>query len=196
MKNWMPLAVGTATLCLALSANVRAEELQPGQVDFGTFSPGKEGGEFVEVNVPSGLISLAATFVEKQEPDVAKLLNGLKMVHVNVIGLSEENRAEIQKRAQKVRKDLTAKGWERIVVAQQNEKEAGVYLKMSDKGAVQGLVAVVMDGDQHAVFVNIVGEIRPDQIALLGEKLNLDPLKKLGPGMSKSKKKEVESEEK
>jgi len=117
-------------------------------------------------------------------------------VHVNVIGLSDDNRAEMQKRAQKVRKDLAAKGWERIVVAQQNEKEAGVYLKMSDKGAVQGLAAVVMDGDQHAVFVNIVGEIRPEQIALIGDKLHLDPLKKLGPGMSKSKKKQVEDEEK
>src|SRR3954469_1760608 len=100
MKNWMPLAIGTATLCLTLSTNVRAEELQPGQVDFGAFSPAKEGGEFVEGNVPSGLISLAASLVEKQEPDVAKLLAGLKMVHVNVIGLSEDNRAEIQKRAQ------------------------------------------------------------------------------------------------
>ncbi len=180
MKRLMLFAVGTATLCVAMSAAVWAEDLPPGQVDFGAFSPPSGDGEFVEVNLPPSLISLAASLVEKDEPDVAKLLNGLKRVRVNVIGLDENNRAEIQKRAQKVRHDLTSKGWERIVAAQEKGQDVGIYLKMTDKGAVQGLVALVMDGKEHAVFVNIVGEIKPEQVSMLGEKLHLDPLKSIG----------------
>jgi hypothetical protein len=180
MKRVMPFALATATLCAAMSTAVWAEDLPPGQVDFGGFSPPKGGGEFVEVNVPSSLISLGARLVEKDDPDVARLLNGLKLVRVNVIGLDEENRAELQKRAQKVRKDLSGKGWERIVTVQQKDQDVGIYLKMADKGTVQGLVAVVMDGKEHAVFANIVGDIKPEQVSLLGEKLHIDPLKQIG----------------
>jgi hypothetical protein len=94
--------------------------------------------------------------------------------------LDEENRAELQKRAQGVRKQLTGNGWERIVVAQQKDQDVNVYLKMAEKGAVQGLTVMVMDGKEHAVFVNVVGDIKPEQLALLGDKLHIDPLKQIG----------------
>jgi Na+-translocating ferredoxin:NAD+ oxidoreductase RnfG subunit len=168
---------------------VWAEDLPPGQVDFGAFTAPTGGGEFVEVNLPPGLIALGASLVEKEEPEVAKLLNGLKRVRVNVIGLDEANRAEMQKRVQKVRNELSGKGWERIVVAQEKGQDVGIYLKMGDKGAVQGLVALVMDSKEHAVFVNVVGEIKPEQVTMLGDKLHLDPLKKIGRATEKPQEK-------
>lgn len=189
MKHLKPWMIGTVTLCAAATVTLAADEILPGQVDFGAFSPPKGGGEFVEVNVPSGLIGLAARLVEKDQPDVAGLLNGLKLVRVNVIGLGEDNRAELQKRAQKIRKDLAAKGWERIVTAQQKDQDVNVYLKMTDKGAVQGLAAVVLDGKEHAVFANVIGDIKPEQLALLGEKLHIDPLKQIGDAAQKQEEK-------
>jgi hypothetical protein len=63
---------------------------------------------------------------------------------------------------------------------------------MTAKGAVPGLTAVVMDGKEHAVFVNVVGEIKPEQLALLGDKLHIDPLKKIGQAAEKPEKKKVE----
>jgi hypothetical protein len=42
------------------------------------------------------------------------------------------------------------------------------------------LVAVVLDGKEHAVFANVVGDIRPEQLAMLGDKFHIDPLKRLG----------------
>ncbi len=182
-------------LCATANLPLTAEEMLPGQVDFGTFSPPKGNGEFVEVNVPTGLITLAAKLVEKEEPDAAKLLSGLKMVRVNVIGLDEENRADMQKRAQRIRKDLAGKGWERIVTAQQKDQDVSVYLNMNDKGTVQGLAAVVLDGNEHAVFVNIVGEIKPEQLSTLGEKLHLDPLKEIGNASKKTEDKKEKAEE-
>jgi len=185
----MLLAVATVTVCVSANLPVLAEDLPPGQVDFGSFSPPKDGGDFVEVNVPPNLIWLASRLVEKDEPDVAQLLSGLKLVRVNVIGLSDENRDEIHARAQKVRDSLAGKGWERIVTAQQNNQDVSVYLKMATGGSIQGLAAVVFDDKAHAVFINIVGDIKPEQIAMLGEKLQIDPLKQLGPLGNKSAKK-------
>lgn len=180
MKRFMPCIIGAAIICAAANLTALAGSLLPGQVDFGSFSPPKGGGQFVEVNVPAALINLASQIVAKEDPDVAKLLNGLKLVKVNVIGLDDENRPELAKRAQKIRQDLSGNGWQRVVTVQEKEQDVSVYLKMDDKGAVQGLAAMVIDGKDQAVFVNVVGEIKPEQLAMLGEKFHIDPLKKLG----------------
>jgi hypothetical protein len=193
MKSRMPSVFGTATLCVALSSLAVNGDLLSGQVDFGTFSPPKNGGEFVEVNLPSNLIMLATQVVEKQEPDVARLIGGLQLVRVNVIGLDDNNRPEIEQRMDKVSKELAGKGWQRIVSAHQQGKEANIFLKMTDKGAVQGLVAMVMDGKEHAVFANIVGEIKPEQISMLADKLHIDALKNIGTTNEKSREKPAAS---
>ncbi len=194
MKRLLSVAVGTVALCTAMSIARGVEELLPGQVDFGAFAAPKGSGEFVEVNLPSSLIALGARLAQKEDPEVARLLEGLRLVHVNVIGLEEANRAEIQKRAQKIRKDLVGKGWEQIVIAQKQEKDVGVYLKMAEKHVVQGLVALATDGSDHAIFVNIVGDIKPEQLELLGDKLHLDPLKKIGRAGAASENKETTPE--
>jgi hypothetical protein len=185
MKRFMPCIIGTAIVCAVANLPALADQLLPGQVDFGSFSPPKGGGEFVEVNVPTALINLASQIVGKDEPDVAKLLNGLKLVKVTVIGLDDENRPELEKRAQKIRQDLSGGGWERVVTVQEKDQDVSVYLKMDDKGAVQGLTAVVIDGKDDAVFANVVGNIKPEQLAMLGEKFHIDPLKKLGKATEK-----------
>ena len=151
----------------------------PGQVDFGTFDP-PEDGEFIEVRINSNLINMAARLTEKAEPDVARMLRNLKAVRVNVIGLTDENRDEITQRVQTVRRQLDEQGWERIVTVRDRNEDVGVYLKLRGEEAVEGLVVTVTDGQGEAVFVNIVGEIRPEQVAEIGERLHIEPLKQLG----------------
>ena len=180
MKCIKKLAAGLLLLPIALGVNVGAAPLLPGQVDFGQL-PSANGAEFVDVNLPGNLISLAAKFVEKQEPDVAKLLNGIKMVRVNVLGLTDQNRSEVESRVKAVRTDLSAGGWERLVTVMKEGQDVGVYLKIDEKSAIQGLAVVVMEGKKQAVFVNIVGDIRPEQLTMIGERLHIEPLKNLVP---------------
>jgi len=101
-------------------------------------------------------------------------------VKVSVIGLDDENRPELETRAKKIRKDLSGTGWERVVTVQEKDQDVSVYLKMDDKGAVQGLTAVVIEGKDEAVFANVVGDIKPEQLAMIGDKFNIKPLKELG----------------
>lgn len=185
MKRLMSFALVTAILPLGLTAAAYAEALPPGQVDFGTFSPSASGGQFVEVNLTSSLIGLATRFVEKDQPEIAQVLKGLQLVHVNVIGLNDENRSDMQARVQNIRTALQTKGWERIVTAQEKGQDVGVYLKTQNKDTVQGVVVLVLDGRNQAVFVNVVGDIKPDQLAMIGEKLHIDPLKKIGDKLGK-----------
>jgi len=179
------MAVGSAIAVMMMAASALADKLPEGEVDFGTFSPPASGGEFVEVNLTSNLISLAARFIEKEDPQVAELIKGVHLVRVNVVGLDEQNRPEIEQRVKKIRKQLEGKGWQKIVTARQKDQDVGVYLKTGEKDAVQGLVVVVVDGNEQAVFVNIVGNIRPEQLSMLGEKLHLKPLKELSEAIEK-----------
>jgi uncharacterized protein DUF4252 len=179
MKHWMPVAAGTAAISVLLLGRVNAESPPAGQVDFGTFSPPHSGGEFVEVKISSNLIGLAAGLLEKQEPQIAEVLNGIKLVHVNVIAMDDENRADLEQRSEKIRKQLEGKGWERVVTAQKEGEDVGVYIKTRNKDTVEGVAITVMEGKRQAVFVNIVGDIKPSQLAMVGERLHIDPLKKI-----------------
>ena len=99
---------------------------------------------------------------------------------MNVVGVDDQNRSDVESRVQAVRKELETKGWERIVKVQDKGQDVGVYLKTQNKDTVQGLVVVVVDGAKQAVFVNVVGDIKPEQLSMLGETLHIDPLKKIG----------------
>jgi hypothetical protein len=166
-------------MMLTMGLAMAADKAAPGQVDFGSFTAPSGGGEFVEVNVPGNLIALAAKFVEKQEPEAAKLLSSIKQVRVNVVGIDEANREDMQKRAVKVRTELSAQGWERLVTAQKQGQDVSVFLKMDQNSVIQGLTVVVIEGSKQAVFANIVGDIKPEQLSMLAEKLNIQPLKKI-----------------
>ena len=45
--------------------------------------------------------------------------------------------------------------------------------------AVEGLVVTVLEGKRQAVLVNVVGDIRPEKLALIGERFHIEPLKKI-----------------
>ena len=181
MKSFKTVLFAAVVATLAVSANLWAQETPPGQVEFGKFSPPASGGEYVEINVSKVLINMATKLVAKDEPEIADLLKNLISVRVNVVGLDAKNRSEMEQRARKVRQDLEKKGWEKVVTAQKQKEDVSIFVKTSDGESVQGLAIVVIEAEKQAVFVNVVGDIKPEQLAVLGERLDIDPLKKLGP---------------
>jgi hypothetical protein len=156
-----------------------------GKVEFGEFTPPKSGGDFVEVNIGTALFAMAAKLVEKQEPEASKLLASIESVRVNVVGVDDGNRDSLQTRAKELKGTLQKDGWENIVTAQQKGQDVNVYLKMNGGEAVQGLTVVVFEEGKQAVFVNVVGDIRPEQLVMLGERMHVDVLKKVGQAVEK-----------
>jgi hypothetical protein len=180
MKTMIRYPLAVAAVAVGVSFNVLAG-LPSGQVDFGKFPPSGDGGEFVEIQINSNLLSLAAQLVEKQEPAAAKLVRSVELIHVNVIGLNDANRADTVKRVRQIRHDLEAQGWEQnVAVQEKNGEDVGIYTKTRGGEALAGLVITVIEPKEEVVLVNIVGDIRPEQVAMLGEKLNIKPLKEVG----------------
>src|SRR6185503_1535413 len=141
-----------------------------GYVEFGKLPASTTGGEFVEVNIRSNLIAMVARLAGKAEPQAAELLRGLHGVRVNVIGLDDGNRTEILKRFTEIRSELDTKGWDKIVSVQKKNEDVAVYLKTRGPEAIEGLVIIVMENNREAVLVNIVGDIKPDQVATVAER--------------------------
>jgi len=195
MKTMLRYPLAVAILAAGVSFNVLAGP-PPGQVDFGKFTPPGDGGQFVEVQINSNLLSLAARTVEKQQPDAARLLRGVQLVRVNVIGLTDENRAEMTKRVQRIRHDLDAQGWDHnVTVQEKNGEDVGIYTKTRGGEALAGLAITVIDPKEQVVLINIVGDIRPEQVAALGEKLDIKPLKDVGAALKDAASKDAAPKE-
>jgi hypothetical protein len=145
-------------------------------VDFGKFSASAQG-EFVEINITGPLLKFAAVCASKEEPAAAEVLRGLKHVRVNVVGLDDSNRTATTERVAAIRRDLTAQGWSQIVTVRGKKSEdVVIFAKIRADEVMEGLVITVIEGTKQAVLVNIVGEIKPDQIATLAEHLKIDGL--------------------
>jgi hypothetical protein len=186
MKTMLSYPLAVAALTAGLGFNALAVP-STGRVDFGKFTPPGDGGQFVQVQIKSNLLSLAAQLIEKQQPDVANLLRSVQLIQVNVIGLTDENRAEVTNRVRQIRQELAPQGWEQTVMVQdKNGQDVGVYIKTRGEQALAGLVVTVIEPKGQAVLVNIVGDIRPEQVAVLGEKLNLKPLKDVGAALKEA----------
>jgi hypothetical protein len=195
MKTIIRYPLAIAVLAAGVGFNVLAGP-PPSEVDFGKFTPPDDGGQFVEIQINSNLLSLTAQVVEKQQPDAARLLRSVQLVHVNVVGLTDENRAEIQKRVRQIRHDLDAQGWDHNVAVQDKDaQDVGVYTKTRGGEALAGLAVTVIDPKGQVVLINIVGDIRPEQVAVLGEKLNIEPLKDVGAALKEAASKDTTSSE-
>ena len=180
MKTMIRYSLAVAVLAVGVNFNVFAGPAS-GRVDFGKFTPSGEGGEFVEIQIKSNLLSLAAQLVEKQEPEAAKLVRSVELIHVNVIGLTDANRTDTLKQVRQIRHDLEAQGWEpNVSVREKDGEDVGVYTKTRGGEALAGLVITVIEPKYEVVLINIVGDIRPEQVAILGEKLDIKPLKEVG----------------
>jgi len=178
MKSTSLSLISLAALCAALNLPAYAAA-DPGLVDFGVFDPpGK--GEFVEVQIKSNLINMVARVAKGSEPEIAELLGGLRFIRVNVLSLTDDNRDQVLGQIQKVREQLETAGWDRVVTAVDDGDDVAVFMKLRGDEAVEGIVVTVLDGDKEAVLVNVAGDVRPEKLAVIGERFNIEPLKKMG----------------
>ena len=180
MNRILRTSAALAALILASAAASSAADPAPGYVDFGRIVPSTEG-KFVEVNLSEGLLKFGSMFASKQEPQAADVLRSLKHVRVNVVELNDANRSQIIERVKTIRQELETSGWTQIVNVREQPKgdDVQIYAKMRGAEAIEGLVVTVIDGNHEVVLVNIVGNIKPEQIAMLAERFNIDPLKKV-----------------
>lgn len=178
MKNFVRTSLAAAALSLAFITSSRAAETEAGFVDIGQFIP-SAGGQFVEVNLSQGMLKFAAKIAAHQEPEAAELINNLKRIRVNVIGMDDSNRADTVAKIESIRRKLESQGWTQLVtVRDRNDGDnVDVHVKQRGDDNIDGLVVTVIDKKGEAVFVNIVGNISADQLGVIADKFDIGQLK-------------------
>lgn len=172
--------VAAATLCVT-GAEAALQKKPPGAFDFSMLTAsGSERAQFVEVKLTTPLLQMASRLAADKEPELARLLSNLKSVHVNVVSLGEDNRAEVSDQVSKLRGLLGATGWEQVARVKDGGADIAVHFKTRGAEAVEGVVVSIYDGDKEAVMVNVVGDVKPEELARLGAKLKIDPLQRAG----------------
>src|SRR3989442_2335173 len=102
----------------------------------------------------------------------------LKRVRIQRVDMDEKRADKIDAKVAAFGKELESKGWQAVVRAHDRDSRSVVYLKWVDQ-VVQGVVAMHVDQSGKASFVNVVGELHPEQIARVGAKFDIDGLDNL-----------------
>ena len=140
-----------------------------------------------EVNLDGPLLKIVAEGMRSEEPDVASLLGKLKGVYVRRYASSAGLRPDaVASRMAELMDRLEAEGWQTVVRNREGGELVNVFLKTRGDEAISGLVVLKTEPgveDGESVFVNIVGDVSPQEIgALTGSIDGLDSLGNLGGG--------------
>ncbi len=148
----------------------------PGYVDFEGMNVFGDLESTVEVFLKGPLLSMAVEAVRHDDPDVAEMLAGLKLIRVHVFDLVGDVGRDLIEKSDRLSKELEKKGWEMAVRVRERDEHVHIYLLPGKDNNIDGLVVMVVDDDDEAVFVNIVGTIDPAKIGRLGHGLHIDAL--------------------
>lgn len=179
-SNRLSLALAGALFGFAAFTTTTSRAAGNGRVDFKNFLPAAVG-EVVEIDIHPGLMKFAAKLAGKQEPEAAELLSKIQHVKVNVVHLDDTNRADAVAKITAVRAKLEAEGWMRTVSVRDTKKgeDVMIFIQQTSDDAITGVVVTVIENKKQAVFVNVVGDIRAEQLASLGAQFNIKPLREL-----------------
>lgn len=148
---------------------------EPGYVDFGNLGSFENGNDVTEVHLDNKILKMVSKMTEDNNPELAKMLSGMKLIHVNVFHVKDKDVTKIKEKIKSFDDKLISEGWDRIVRSREHGELANVYIK-SDENNIEGLVVTNLDHKGEAAFVNIVGPINLELIGQLGNKFDIPSL--------------------
>lgn len=148
----------------------------PGYVDFGRIEQWFDREPKLEVNIKGVLLELVAEASRNEDPELADLLRRLKAIQVRGFALDRDQYGDVERRTSELAQRLERQGWETFARVREDDERVDMFVRTRD-GAIAGLVVMVVSpGEDESVFVNIVGDIRPEQIGRIGRKFDIGPL--------------------
>lgn len=150
---------------------------EPGYLDLSSIEGWFDEEPWLEINIKGALLRLVTEASRNEDPELTSLLQKLKAIEVRGYPLTPAQFENIGRRTGDLAKQLESRGWDTVVRVRERDERVNIYMKVTDD-VIAGLVVMVLqpDEDEGAVFVNIVGDIDPEEIGRIGRKFDIDPL--------------------
>jgi hypothetical protein len=193
MRSTLKIACSAALAVMFLAGAAAAQDVDPkikrlpGYVDFQATKLFKGEEARVEVFLKEPMLKLVSKFIEQEDQELYDILSKLKLVRVQVFDVDDAKVREFNEITKKTTAMLDEKGWERIVRVREDDENVDVYLRPSENyESILGIVVMVAEHEE-AVFINVVGEIHPDDVARLGDHFDIHELEGLEGEIKKKK---------
>lgn len=147
-----------------------------GYVDFAELGIFDKIEPSVEVFLKGPLLKLAKEAVKHEDADLSSALEQIKLIRVHVFPLEDWTGGDLTKGTKKLAEKLEKKGWELAIRVREDDEDVHVYMLPGKNDDIDGLVVMVVEDEDEAVFVNIVGKIDPEQIGRIGHSIHIDGL--------------------
>ncbi len=169
----MKLFVFFITFIVALPLMAQTDDLrdEPGYVDFGELNSAY-GEPIVEINIGSALLGFVGALAGDDDPETAAIFDKLKAVRVNVYKVHGDASAAID-HINDVAAKLSASNWVPIVTVRDEGEHVYILIKMNGE-KIEGLTVMAAEDDDEAVFINVIGEIDPDDLSKITDTLDID----------------------
>lgn len=127
----------------------------------------------VEINLDGALLRMVAEATKGSDPDLARLLSGLRSIRVQVLPLEGENESSVKSSIGRAIRWLDGQGWKSTMRVRDKGDETHIYLKEAD-GKVMGMTVLALEHGGEAVVINIAGRFDPADIGRISRGLDLD----------------------
>jgi hypothetical protein len=173
----LTIAVAATTAVAKDKSKAQDYTKHPGYVDFNALEIFGDQEATIEVYLRKPMLDLLRKFIKDEDPELYRVFGKLQLVRVQVFDVTNGQSDKFDAESSKTVKELDKKGWERVVRVKDEGERVFVYLKPSgDFEWIQGIVVIAMEDMEEAVFVNIVGDIHPDDISRLGGHFGVNEL--------------------
>lgn len=166
------VVVGLFCTLLALPAMAQEDELKdlPGYVNFGDLSA-TYGEPKITINLGGTMLNFVGMMSKSESPETSEMISKLKGIRVQIYSL-DENIEAAQSQFSQVKGDLKSSGWEPIVQVNEDDEQVLVYMK-AEQGNMEGMTVMVVDNEE-AVFVNIIGQLNPEELGRVMDSFDVD----------------------
>lgn len=180
-QRWPRLGCGLTaalivlTLVTPASAQRRTRDAarHPGFVDGSAFAElADDDGNVIEISIQGALLKMLSGAISEKNEELGEVLSGIVSINAVVVELGDKSGDKAVRLARSTAEELKGDGWEQIIHVRQKDDANVAVLAHHDDDEIDGLVVLVVEGDDQLVFVNIAGTIDLAGLARIG--MNFD----------------------
>jgi hypothetical protein len=153
----------------------------PGFVEFSDLGVEAPGKLTLRVALHGPLLQFVAEAARGEEPGFAELVDKLQGIFAQIYEVSAGGREAVERQAAATARALEGRGWQTVVEVHEAGGDTS-YLQVRSGGErILGLAVMFVDAaGGSAGFINVVGDITPEDVGRIGRTFDIDALERFG----------------